>query len=71
MVFPDGRRRSFGTGAPSFTLTLRDGRAMRAIASMDEGRVGDAYVAGHIDIEGRHAAALRDPPIDGGSSTTR
>jgi cyclopropane-fatty-acyl-phospholipid synthase len=52
IVFPDGTRRSFGTGAPSFTVTLRDGQAMRAVASMDEGRVGDAYVEGHLDFEG-------------------
>src|SRR5215472_13474531 len=52
MVFPDGSRRSFGTSAASFTVTLRDSQAMRAVASMDEGRVGDAYVEGHIDFEG-------------------
>src|SRR3954463_5623976 len=52
IVFPDGRRRSFGDGPPSFTLTLRNRQALRAFASMDEGRVGDAYVAGHVDIEG-------------------
>ncbi len=52
IVFPDGRRKSFGDGPPSFTLTLRNRQALRAFASMDEGRVGDAYVAGHVDIEG-------------------
>jgi cyclopropane-fatty-acyl-phospholipid synthase len=52
IVFPDGRRKSFGEGPPSFTLTLRNRQALRAFASMDEGRVGDAYVAGHVDIEG-------------------
>ena len=52
IVFPDGSRRSFGDGATSFTVTLRDQQAVRAFASMDEGRVGDAYVEGHLDIEG-------------------
>ena len=52
IVFPDGRRRSFGAAPPSFTITLRDSHAVRAFASMDEGRVSDAYVAGHFDIEG-------------------
>src|SRR5204863_5052622 len=52
IVFPDGHRRGFGDGPPSFTLTLRNRQALRAFASMDEGRVGDAYVAGHVDIEG-------------------
>ena len=52
MSFPDGSRRSFGVGPPSFTVTLRNRSALRALASMDEGRVGDAYVAGDLDIEG-------------------
>ncbi|MBV8406595.1 MAG: class I SAM-dependent methyltransferase, partial [Alphaproteobacteria bacterium] len=52
MVFPDGSRRQFGAAAPSFTVTLRDRQALRAVASMDEGRVGDAYVEGHIDFDG-------------------
>lgn len=52
IVFPDGSRRTFGDEAPSFTLTLRNQQAVRAMASMDEGRVGDAYVEGHLDIEG-------------------
>jgi cyclopropane-fatty-acyl-phospholipid synthase len=52
IVFPDGGRRGFGDGAPSFTVTLRDRQAVRALASMDEGRVADAYVEGHLDIEG-------------------
>jgi cyclopropane-fatty-acyl-phospholipid synthase len=52
IVFPDGSRRSFGDGAASFTITLRDQQAVRAFASMDEGRVGDAYVEGHLDLQG-------------------
>jgi cyclopropane-fatty-acyl-phospholipid synthase len=52
IVFPDGQRRSFGKAPPSFTVTLRNRQALRAVASMDEGRIGDAYVAGHLDIEG-------------------
>jgi cyclopropane-fatty-acyl-phospholipid synthase len=52
IVFPDGGRRSFGDAPPSFTVTLRDRQALRALASMDEGRVGDAYVEGHLDIDG-------------------
>lgn len=52
LILPDGRRKLLGTGAPSFTLTLHNKQALRALASMDEGRVGDAYVEGHIDIEG-------------------
>lgn len=50
--FPDGSRMGFGAGAPSFAITLRNRGAVRALASMDEGRIGDAYVEGHLDIEG-------------------
>src|SRR5579864_7736922 len=52
LVLPDGRHLNFGAGAPSFSIILRDSHAMRAVASMDEGRIGDAYVEGHIDFEG-------------------
>src|SRR5450755_5101821 len=52
IVFPDSRRQRFGEGPPSFTVTLCNRQALRALASMDEGQVGDAYVAGHLDIEG-------------------
>jgi len=52
LVLPDGRRRSFGTAAPQFTITLRNRQAVRAFTSMDEGRIGDAYVQGHFDLDG-------------------
>ena len=49
---PDGSRQPFGQGTPSFQVTLKNRRALAAIASLDEGRFGDAYLAGDIDIEG-------------------
>jgi cyclopropane-fatty-acyl-phospholipid synthase len=52
VALPDGLIRRFGHGAPSFRVTLHNGRALRAIASLDEGRFGDAYLAGDIDLEG-------------------
>ena len=52
VTLPDGSVHRFGQGAPSFEATLRNRRALRAIGSLDEGRIGDAYVAGDIDIEG-------------------
>ncbi len=52
VILPNGQKSSFGNGPPSFTVMLHDRHALRAFASMDEGRIGDAYVAGHIDIEG-------------------
>jgi cyclopropane-fatty-acyl-phospholipid synthase len=52
VALPNGVVRCFGHGAPSFRVTLNNGRALRAIASLDEGRFGDAYLAGDIDLEG-------------------
>ncbi len=49
---PGGRVQHFGTGAPSFSLTLNNKRAVRAIASFDEGRFADAYLAGDIGVDG-------------------
>ena len=52
VTLADGSVQRFGNGAPSFGVTLKNDRAMRAIMSVDEGRIGDAYLAGDIDIEG-------------------
>jgi cyclopropane-fatty-acyl-phospholipid synthase len=52
VVLPDGTSQRFGKGAPSFRVTLKNGRALRAISGLDEGRFADAYLAGDIDIDG-------------------
>jgi cyclopropane-fatty-acyl-phospholipid synthase len=52
VVLPDGSVKRFGQGAPSFHVRLNDRQALRAICSLDEGRFGDAYLAGDIDIDG-------------------
>lgn len=52
VTLPDGKRQLFGDGAPAFTVAINNRRGLRALASIDEGRIGDAYVAGDIDIEG-------------------
>src|SRR5262245_55432767 len=52
VTLADGSVQRFGNGASSFRVTLKNDRAMRAIMSVDEGRIGDAYLAGDIDIEG-------------------
>ena len=52
VALPDGSVQHFGPAVASFRVVLRNARALRAIASLDEGRFGDAYVAGDIDIEG-------------------
>jgi cyclopropane-fatty-acyl-phospholipid synthase len=52
VTLPDGTVQSFGRDEPRFQVTLKTKRALRAIASIDEGRIGDAYVMGDIDIDG-------------------
>lgn len=52
MVLPDGSVQPFGPAQASFSIIIRNKRGLRAIASIDEGRIGDAYVAGDIDVEG-------------------
>ena len=52
ITLPDGSVQPFGPAEASFSVVIRNQRGMRAIASIDEGRIGDAYVAGDIEIEG-------------------
>jgi cyclopropane-fatty-acyl-phospholipid synthase len=52
VILPNESVQHFGPAAPSFTIKLKNNRALRAIASLDEGRFGDAYVTGDIDLEG-------------------
>jgi cyclopropane-fatty-acyl-phospholipid synthase len=52
IVLPDETVRRFGPDAPSFRVTIKNRNGLRAIQSVDEGRIGDAYVSGDIDIEG-------------------
>jgi cyclopropane-fatty-acyl-phospholipid synthase len=52
IVLPNGTTQRFGRDAPSFVATLKSKRALRAVTSIDEGAIGDAYVAGDIEIEG-------------------
>jgi cyclopropane-fatty-acyl-phospholipid synthase len=52
VVLPDGSIQGFGPGEPSFRVTLKNQRALRAISSVDEGRIGDAYLAADLDIDG-------------------
>lgn len=49
---PDGSSQRFGRGAPAFEVTLKNRSAVRAISSIDEGRIADAYLAGDIDLDG-------------------
>ncbi len=52
ITLPDGSVQPFGPAQASFSVMIRNRRGLRATASIDEGRIGDAYVAGDIEIEG-------------------
>src|SRR6266568_710834 len=52
VTLPDGAVQRFGPEPPRFHVTLKNKRALRAIASIDEGRIGDAYLAGDIELDG-------------------
>src|ERR1041384_86845 len=52
VVTPDGSCQLFGRGAPTFRVTLRNRNGVRAISSIDEGRIADAYLAGDTDLDG-------------------
>ena len=52
VIMPDGSTQMFGRGAPEFRLAIHNANGLRAVTSLDEGRIGDAYVAGDLDIEG-------------------
>lgn len=49
---PDGRTRHFGQGAPAFEAVLNNQRGLRALESLDQGRIADAFLLGDIDLEG-------------------
>ena len=52
LKLPDGSMINFGKGTPKFHIHAKNKNGLRALASLDEGRFGDAYVQGDIDMEG-------------------
>ena len=49
---PDGHKRDIGEGEPKFHVALRTDRAVKALGSLDEANIGEAYLQGDIDLEG-------------------
>ncbi len=49
---PDGRVRAVGSGDPLFRATLHNDRAVKAVRSLDEGNIAEAYMRGDIDLDG-------------------
>ncbi|MDP7343821.1 MAG: hypothetical protein QF767_10805, partial [Alphaproteobacteria bacterium] len=52
LKMPDGSERLMGSGEPKFEITLNNKRAVKAIGSLDEGNIGEAYLQGDFDING-------------------
>jgi cyclopropane-fatty-acyl-phospholipid synthase len=52
VVMPDGSKEHFGRGPATFTLTIKNQNGLRAITTLDQGRIADAYLAGDLDLEG-------------------
>jgi cyclopropane-fatty-acyl-phospholipid synthase len=62
----DGPLRIFGDGDPEATVVVRGREGMAALASMNLTAIGEAYLAGHLGVEGDLTAvlALRDSFTD-------
>ncbi|MFD0985593.1 class I SAM-dependent methyltransferase [Methyloligella solikamskensis] len=52
ITLPDGEKRVIGQGAPEFFVTLKNEKAVRAVRSLDEANIAEAYIHGDIDLEG-------------------
>ncbi len=49
---PDGKVRTVGDGKPLFHATLHNDRAVKAVRSLDQGNLAEAYMRGDIDLDG-------------------
>src|SRR5437016_3550017 len=64
---PDGCLHVIGTGTPAFTVRLTSDAGVAALASFNELAIAEAFMNGHLDIEGemlqslRYRAMLSDP----------
>ena len=52
LKMPDGAERLMGSGEPKFEIVLNNNRAVKAMGSLDEGNIGEAYLQGDFDING-------------------
>jgi cyclopropane-fatty-acyl-phospholipid synthase len=54
----NGERKRIGNGPVKFRVAIHNRRGVSALASMDEKRIGEAYLDGDITVEGDLVAAL-------------
>jgi len=59
----DGARWPIGDGEPAFIVTLRDAAGTKALAAFDELAVAEAFMDGHLDLDGSLLAALKARPV--------
>jgi cyclopropane-fatty-acyl-phospholipid synthase len=52
VVMPDGTTQHFGKGPGTFRVIASSSNGLRALASLDEGRIAAAYLDGDIDLDG-------------------
>ena len=52
LKMPDGSERLMGSGDPKFEIVLNNKRAVKAMGSLDEANIGEAYLQGDFDING-------------------
>jgi cyclopropane-fatty-acyl-phospholipid synthase len=48
----DGPAQVFGGSTPAFSIILNNEQAVAALSTLDQSSIIDAYLAGHIDLEG-------------------
>src|SRR5262249_38548600 len=51
-VVVDGRAHRLGEGPAAFRVIARNQAGLAALASLDQGRIADAYIASALDFEG-------------------
>ncbi len=49
---------TIGEGAPEFEVIVHTQEGLRALRSLNELRIADAYVRGHLDVEGDYVKAM-------------
>lgn len=49
---PDGAKRTVGQGEPVFSVALHNDRAVKAVRTLDEADIAEAYLQGDMDLDG-------------------
>jgi cyclopropane-fatty-acyl-phospholipid synthase len=52
VIMPDGSTQHFGKGPATFRVIVPSSKGLRALTSLDEGRIAAAYLDGDIDLDG-------------------